>query len=87
MWALWDKALSSSEMSVIKSNPRMNLNEPLGSYNAGTNLMHFWRFGADEDDIGRDWARASANKIDLHDQRCWVRCGLLNDNAPTEAGA
>ena len=65
VWAIWDKELSSAERGVIKSNPRMNLNESLGAYNAGGNLMHFWRLGADENGIGRDYADASVNKIDL----------------------
>ena len=65
VWAIWDKELSSAERAVIKSNPRHNLNESFGSYGAGGNLMHFWRFGADENDIGKDYADASVNKIDL----------------------
>ena len=66
----------------IKSNPRMNLNDSLGAYNAGGNLMHFWRFGADENDIGKDYADASVNKIDLMTNAVGIDAGDIVVQAP-----
>ena len=67
--AFWNVALSSAEILAIYNTGlggEFDLGADSGNYASSANLMHWWRFGHNRSDIGRDYGKA-ANLIDLMD--------------------
>lgn len=54
---VWDKVLDSLELGEIASGTfGFDLTTDSGTYSSSANLQHWWRPGADNTDIGADYA-------------------------------
>lgn len=62
--ALWDVALAPTEIAEVASRGHdVDLRTAAGSYASTANLVHYYRFGDDPTDLGRDFI--STSPIDL----------------------
>ena len=62
--ALWNVALDqSNSTAVYNSEGPFDLDADSGNYNKSANLKHWWQFGRDSGDIGKDYG--NGNPVDL----------------------
>ena len=54
--AVWDRVLSGSQIAAVRSftTPVRDLSTDTGPYLGAANLRHWWRFGFDASDVGKD---------------------------------
>ena len=55
--AVWNSVLSETEINLnVDAGFGMDLTTNSGSYTSSANLQHWWRLGADVDDVGADYS-------------------------------
>jgi hypothetical protein len=58
---VWDRALGQSEIAALQSFTAVitDLSSNAGAYSGAPNLEHWWRFGFDAGDVGKDYGNAA----------------------------
>ena len=84
-WAMWKRDLSEAEMNqIIQGGAReYRLKSNNGIYLGRNDLVHWWRFGLDASQIGKDYASAGAS-MDLGQDAVGIDSGDIVMSSPSE---
>jgi hypothetical protein len=65
--AIWNEVLDVTELvEIFTHGSSIDLRESVGSYTSPSNLQHYWKLGADSDDIGQDYGNGTAIDVDAN---------------------
>ena len=82
---MWSRDLAEAEMNQIiqSGGNEYNLKSNNGIYLAKNELVHWWRFGQDSTDIGKDFALAGFD-VDLMQDAVGINANDIVTSNPSE---